>query len=41
MPRSRSSGGVNFGRRVKEFDQLWTVDEVLVDADRRTGVDAI
>jgi hypothetical protein len=28
----------DFGRRVKEFGQLWTVDEVLVDADRRAGV---
>jgi TPR repeat protein len=33
-----STIGDNFGRRVKEFGQLWTVDEVLVDADRRAGV---
>jgi ketosteroid isomerase-like protein len=33
-----STIGGNFGRRLKEFGQLWTVDEVLVDADQRAGV---
>jgi hypothetical protein len=33
-----STIGGNFGRRVKEFGQLWTVDEILVDADRHAGV---
>jgi hypothetical protein len=32
-----STIGDNFGRRVEEFGQLWTVDEVLVDADRHAG----
>jgi hypothetical protein len=33
-----STIGLNFSKRVTEFGQLWTVDEVLVDAGRRAGV---
>lgn len=32
-----STIGSNFGRRVKEFGQIWTVDEVSVQDDREDG----
>lgn len=33
-----STIGGNFAKRVQELGQLWTVDEVLVDANRHAGV---
>ena len=33
-----STIGANFSKRVQALGHLWTVDKVLVDADRRAGV---
>ena len=33
-----STIGANFSKRVRELGHLWTVDKVLVDADRRAAV---
>ncbi len=33
-----STVGANFSKRVQALGHLWTVDKVLVDADRREGV---
>jgi REP element-mobilizing transposase RayT len=32
-----STIGANFSKRVRELDHLWTVDKVLVDAERRAA----
>ena len=33
-----STIGANFSKRVRDLGHLWTVDKVLVDADRRAAV---